>query len=174
MDHSTNLPMTESSSPCTGCTVRREFLRQAFSATASIAALSALGPVFEPAQALAAMTPRGKRAQIRYPVPAVDGVSIDRANEVILSRANGEIYAFALSCPHQNTALKALSKNAGFQCGRHKSKYQPNGTFISGRATRNMDRMHITREGAQVVVDPDVIFESDVEPAKWAAALITL
>lgn len=155
-------------SPCTGCSVRRDFLRQAFTATASIAALTALGP----ANALAALAPRRAGAPVRYPLPAADGVSIDSANEVIISRFNGEVFAFALSCPHQNTALKALSKNGGFQCSRHKSKYQPNGTFISGRATRNMDRMQISRDGAQLVVDPDVIFESDAEPAKWAAALV--
>nr|MBP6773368.1 Rieske 2Fe-2S domain-containing protein [Gemmatimonadaceae bacterium] len=73
---------------------------------------------------------------------------------------------------HQNTALRALPKNAGFQCPRHKSKYQPNGTFINGKATRNMDRMQITRDGAEVVVDPNAIFESDTEPAKWGAALV--
>jgi hypothetical protein len=35
-----------------------------------------------------------------------------------------------------------------------------------------MDRLQITRDGAQVVVDPDVFFESDAEPAKWAAAVV--
>jgi Rieske Fe-S protein len=109
---------------------------------------------------------------VRYALPAADGVSIDKTNEVILCRAGNEIYAFALSCPHENTALKAMSKNAGFQCSRHKSKYKPDGTFVSGRATRNMDRLQITRDGAQVVVDPDVFFESDAEPAKWAAAVV--
>lgn len=162
--------MTDPSSPCSGCSARRDFLRQALATTASIAALTALGP----AQAIAAITPRRSGAPIRYPLPAADGVSIDSTNEVILCRSNGELYAFALSCPHQNTALKALSKNSGFQCSRHKSKYQPNGTFISGRATRNMDRMQISRDGAEAVVEPDTIFESDVEPAKWAAALVKL
>jgi Rieske Fe-S protein len=99
-------------------------------------------------------------------------VSIDSANEVILCRSNGDIFAFALSCPHQNTALKAMPKNAGFQCSRHKSKYLPNGTFVSGRATRNMDRLQIARDGVQIVVDPDIAFESDVAPAKWAAAFV--
>ena len=82
--------------------------------------------------------------------------------------------AFALSCPHQNTALKVLSKNTGFQCGRHKSKYTMNGTFLSGRATRNMDRLPITRSGDTVEVDPEMAFESDRDPAKWAAAVIRL
>ncbi len=159
--------MTDSQSPCSGCSARRDFLRSAITAAASVAALSAFGP----AEALAALAPRAG-GSVRYALPAADGVSIDKTNEVILCRAGNEIYAFALSCPHENTALKAMSKNAGFQCSRHKSKYKPDGTFISGRATRNMDRLQITRDGAQVVVDPDVFFESDAEPAKWAAAVV--
>ena len=159
--------MTDSHSPCSGCSARRDFLRSAITAAASVAALSAFGP----AEAIAALAPRAG-GSVRYALPAADGVSIDKTNEVILCRAGNEIYAFALSCPHENTALKAMSKNAGFQCSRHKSKYKPDGTFISGRATRNMDRLQITRDGAQVVVDPDVFFESDAEPAKWAAAVV--
>lgn len=159
---------SESPSPaCVSCSARREFLRTAVTATV-IAGLSALGPV----QALAALEPRRAGAAVKYPMPTADGVSIDATNEVILCRNGTEVYAFALSCPHQNTALRALPKNGGFQCPRHKSKYQPNGTFVSGRATRNMDRLQISREGTLIVVDPDVAFESDVDPAKWAAAVV--
>ncbi|WP_373065082.1 ubiquinol-cytochrome c reductase iron-sulfur subunit [Gemmatimonas sp.] len=160
--------MSDSCSPCSDCSERRDFLRTALTGAASIAALSALGPV----TALAALAPRVGGGSVRYALPAVDGVSIDGANEVILCRSNGDVFAFALSCPHQNTALKTMPRNAGFQCPRHKSKYLPNGTFVSGRATRNMDRLPITRDGAQIVVDPDIAFESDVDPAKWAAALV--
>lgn len=162
--------MTDSTSPCTGCSGRRDFLRNALTGAASIAALSVIGPI----NAIAALTPRVAGGTIRYALPAADGVSIDSANEVILCRSIGEVYAFALSCPHQNTALKAMPKNAGFQCPRHKSKYLPNGTFVSGRATRNMDRLQITRDGAQIVVDPNIAYESDIDPAKWAAALVKL
>lgn len=155
-------------SSCDGCTARRDFLRQAVSATAAIAGISLLSPV----AIVSALEPRRARGPVRYALPAVDGVSVDTGNEVILCRNAGEVYAFALSCPHQNTALKVMSKGAGFQCPRHKSKYQPNGTFVSGRATRNMDRLQISREGANIVVDPDIAFESDTDPAKWAAAVI--
>jgi Rieske Fe-S protein len=155
-------------SPCDGCNARRTFLRQAVTATAALAGLSLLGPV----QSVAALEPRKGRGAVKYALPAADGVSIDAANEVILCRNAGEVYAFALSCPHQNTALKVMSKNAGFQCPRHKSKYQPNGTFVSGRATRNMDRLQITRDGATITVDPDIAFESDTDPAKWSAAVV--
>ena len=160
--------MTDSHSPCSGCSGRRAFLRTALTGAASIAALSALAPVYT----IAALAPRVAGGSVRYALPATDGVSIDSANDVILCRSNGEVYAFALSCPHQSTALKAMPKNAGFQCSRHKSKYLPNGTFVSGRATRNMDRLQIARDGAQIVVDPDIALESDIDPAKWAAAFV--
>ncbi len=153
---------------CVGCSARRMFLQRAVTATAALAGLSLLGP----ARALSALEPRRARGPVKYALPAADGVSIDTANEIILCRNAGEVYAFALSCPHQNTALKVMPKNAGFQCPRHKSKYHPNGTFVSGRATRNMDRLQITRDGATIAVDPDIAFESDTEPAKWAAAVI--
>jgi Rieske Fe-S protein len=159
----------DSGHDCSSCSARRDFLRTAVTATV-LAGLGSLGPV----RSLVAMEPRRERGSVKYPVPATDGVSIDATNEVILCRNGGEVYAFALSCPHQNTALRALPKNGGFQCPRHKSKYQPNGTFISGRATRNMDRLHVTHEGNLIVVDPDIAYESDTDPAKWAAAVVKL
>ena len=149
------------------CSGRRAFLRDAVAGTLALAGLSALTPW----TALSALEVRDA-GTVKYPIPGADGVSIDTTNEVILCRSKGEVYAFALSCPHQNTALRAMSGGKGFQCPRHKSRYLPNGTFLDGKATRNMDRLQITREGNDVVVDPAVAFESDTEPAKWSAALI--
>ena len=153
---------------CSMCTARRDFLRQTFTVGAALAGVAFLGPV----STAHALEPRAAAGAVKYALPAADGVSIDKVNEVILCRHAGEVYAFALSCPHQNTALKVMPKGAGFQCPRHKSKYQPNGTFVSGRATRNMDRLQITRDGDTITVDPAVAFESDTDPAKWAAAVI--
>jgi nitrite reductase/ring-hydroxylating ferredoxin subunit len=168
--------MSDTRSPaCDSCSARRDFLRRAVGATV-LAGLGTL-PVHT-LSALASASPSpasgAPRATLKYPVPAADGVSVDSANEVILCRSAGEVFAFALSCPHQNTALKVLPKNAGFQCPKHKSKYKSNGTFISGRATRNMDRLQITRDANLVVVDPNVAFESDSDPARWAAAVVKL
>jgi Rieske Fe-S protein len=108
----------------------------------------------------------------RYPFPAADGVTIDRKEQVIVVRSQGHIYAFNLSCPHENTALKWLPKDMRFQCPKHESKYQPNGTFISGRATRNMDRLAIRHEGSDLIVDLSHIVKSDTDAAGWAAATI--
>jgi cytochrome b6-f complex iron-sulfur subunit len=105
-----------------------------------------------------------------YPIPAADGTFIDKDAQVILVRFQNTVYAFNLSCPHQNTALHWLAKDNRFQCPKHKSKYQPDGTFISGRATRNMDRFALRKDGNKVVVDLDQWFRSDKQAAQWAAA----
>jgi len=108
----------------------------------------------------------------QYPWPAADGVTIDRKEQVIIVRYRGQVFAFNLSCPHENTALKWLQKDMRFQCPKHESKYQPNGTFMSGRATRNMDRLSIRRDGASLFVDLSHIIKSDTDAAAWAAAAL--
>jgi Rieske Fe-S protein len=109
-----------------------------------------------------------------YPLPASDGVTIDRDAQVILVRHQNRVYAFALACPHENTALRWRQQDVRFQCPRHESKYQPDGTFISGRATRNMDRFAVRLAGDTVVVDLNRWFRSDRQPAEWNAAVVAL
>ena len=172
LHHPRPLIMSESTgaSACSGeCSGRREFLRDALRTAALVSGLSALAP-FTRLSALDI----GPAGTVRYPIPAKDGVSIDTANEVMICRFNGDVFAFSLACPHQNTALRALPGSKGFQCPRHKSRYQPDGTFIKGKATRNMDRLPFTREANDVVVDPTIAYESDKEPAKWASAVVRI
>jgi Rieske Fe-S protein len=113
-------------------------------------------------------------AESTYPLPAADGVTIDRATQVILVRFQQRAYAFNLACPHENTALRWKERDGRFQCPRHESQYQPDGTFISGRATRNMDRFAISRVGDRIVVDLDRLFRSDQEAQEWRAAAVAL
>lgn len=164
-------------SDCTNCdpTGRRDFLR-----TATAALSVALGSL--------AMTPREAAAlplsllrsleregdEVTYPIPAKDGVTIDDNNEVILVRWQSQAYAFNLSCPHQNTALRYLAADNRFQCPKHKSKYQPDGTFISGRATRNLDRFAIRKDGSKLIVDVGAMYKSDKQAAGWAAAKVAV
>jgi Rieske Fe-S protein len=113
-----------------------------------------------------------KDEKITYAIPAADGVRIDKDNEVILVRWQGAVYAFNLSCPHQRTALRWNAAAKEFQCPKHKSKYTPSGSFISGRATRGMDRFAVTRQGGNVIVDGDEMFEEDENEAEWKAAFV--
>ena len=164
--------------PCCDCPLapdRREFVKHALSA--AVGALIALGI---PAGLAASIVPTviSPRRRIggdpSYPIPAADGVQIDKDNQVILVRWKNVVYAFNLSCPHQNTALRWHESDGQFQCPKHHSKYQPDGTFISGRATRNMDRFTITRSGNEVVVNVNAMHKSDADSAAWAAAEIRL
>jgi len=109
-----------------------------------------------------------------YPLAATDGVTIDKEAQVILVRFQGKAYAFNLACPHENTALRWRAQDGRFQCPRHESKYLPDGTFISGRATRHMDRLGIRLAGDRLVVDVSRYFRSDAQPTEWAAAAVAL
>ena len=154
------------------CASRREFLQlTCVTFTAAALGLNAADATALPI-AFADGSPAG--SEHRYPLPAADGVTIDRKEQVILVRYQGHIYGFNLSCPHENTALKWLPKDMRFQCPKHDSKYQPSGTFMSGRATRNMDRLAIRKEGDALFVDLSHIIKSDVDPSGWAAATIAI
>jgi Rieske Fe-S protein len=109
-----------------------------------------------------------------YPLPSADGVSIDKTTQVILVRLQGKVMAFNLACPHENTALRWKQAVGRFECTKHDSKYSPDGTFIGGRATRNMDRLAIVRDGASVVVDLTNLVKSDSQSKEWAAAVIAV
>ena len=153
---------------------RRDFLRDAAIGVAGVMATFGLARSASalPVSMIKALA-RGK-AGITYAISAADGVQIDRDNEVILARYQDAVYAFNLSCPHQRTALRWNDVDKQFQCPKHHSKYDPKGDFISGRATRGMDRLAITRQGANVVVDIDQMYKEDEDTPKWTTAFVKL
>ena len=161
---------------CSACPLvsgRREFLREA-----SAIALAAIGlalPIRSARANVLASALSGRGKFLSYPVPAADGVDLDRDNEVILVRFQSAVYAFSLSCPHQNTALRWSDAVGRFQCPKHHSQYTPDGVFITGRATRNMDRLMIRRDAANnIVVDPDTLYRSDENPDEWKNAVVKI
>ena len=166
---------------CSSCPVadaieRRDFFREA--AARALTALGALAllPANGAAMSLAFISGSGSRMAKTYPVPAVDGVSIDKQESVIIARFNDRAYAFSLACPHQNTALRWEERNKRFQCPKHKSRYQPDGVFIEGRATRGLDRFAISREGqaSELQVNLDALYRQDQHRAQWEAAFVPL
>ena len=152
------------------CSSRREFLQTVGCFAGALASIGLS------AEALAA--PIGlidscqPGAEKIYPIPAADGVSVDRAAQVILVRSNSHVFAFALSCPHQNAAVKWIPQHNQFECTKHDSHYTADGTHVSGRATRNLDRMPIRKEGNRLHVDTAHVFESDKDAAGWNAATV--
>jgi nitrite reductase/ring-hydroxylating ferredoxin subunit len=180
----------ENASPdrdCGGCSLhdaltapaameRRAFLRAAGMALASVGLLSTGARVADAmlvrsSNALAPIA-GDRRNEKRYAVPAIDGVSIDKDNSVIVARAAGKVFAFSLACPHQNTALRWDATDHQFMCPKHKSHYRSDGTFIEGRATRDMDRLPIRRVGDELVIDVDKIYQQDDNQAEWTAAFV--
>jgi len=147
---------------------RREFLH-AGGCFALILAAAGLSPT----STFAWVTGSQEDGLRRYPVPSTDGVSVDRNAQVMLVRVQNEVVALSLVCPHQNAAVKWLETDHRFQCTRHNSRYQPDGTYMSGRATRNMDRFPIRKEGGSLLVDVTRVYQSDRDPAGWRAAFAT-
>lgn len=152
---------------------RREFLQVAgcFGVAVALLGLKSADAAALPVAFTDGSAAGGER---QYPIPATDSVNVDRQASLIVARFNGHAYVFALSCPHQNNAVKWLPKDHRFQCTKHDSQYQPDGVHTSGRATRNLDRYAIRRSGDSLFVDTHRWFQSDKDPSGWAAATIAL
>jgi nitrite reductase/ring-hydroxylating ferredoxin subunit len=117
-------------------------------------------------------TPQGDER--RYAIPPADSVNIDRSAQMIVVRYQGHAFVFALSCPHQNYAVKWVEGDHRFHCTKHDSVYEEDGRHVSGRATRNMDRYAIRRDGDAIVVNIHKWFESDKDPNEWNGATIAV
>ena len=161
---------------CTGCPIeRRVFLRDAGITAAAV--LAALGVPASTARALPARPVRAlasRGSERAYAIPSTDGVAIDKEESVIVARVQNTAYAFSLACPHQNTALRWDDGEKRFQCPKHHSRYEPDGTFIEGRATRSMDRFAVRVDAARLMVDLDRLYREDEDPALWKAAFVKL
>jgi len=154
---------------CCSCVqTRRQFVGLSATTLAALVGMPLPGAIVE-ASAL-----QSNGDQHAYAIPAADGVTIDKATQVILVRQQGKVFVFNLSCPHENTALRWRNGDNRFQCPKHESKYQPDGTFTSGRATRHMDRFAAKRDGDSIVVNLAVLYQSDKQPAEWAAAFVAV
>jgi nitrite reductase/ring-hydroxylating ferredoxin subunit len=163
---------------CGGCELanRRTFLTQA--AAIVVGAMVGLGMSADRAMAMPLGIVNGVRLSngkdASYPIPAADGATIDRDNDVIIARYQGHVFAFGLACPHQNTALRWVAAEGRFQCPKHKSKYAPDGTFLSGRATRSMDRYAVRKDGTNIVVSLDSLYEQDKQQSAWESAFVAV
>lgn len=172
--HDSNAQPVVEPAGCDECPLhsRRDFLRDAAAGVAAALGLTGLAasPILAQVEPIAALAAAG--TERRYAIPATDAVQVDAENDVILARAAGHVYAFALACPHQRTALRWEAANNRFRCPKHKSTFRPDGTFIEGKATRPMDRHAIRRDGDAAVVNLDVVHRFDKAPAEWEAAVV--
>jgi Rieske Fe-S protein len=160
---------------CAGADDRRDFLKRATVLVAG--ALAGVAGAASPPAALAVTLGRplgSSGADLTYPIPAADGATVDRDNAVIIVRFQGKVFAFNLSCPHENAAVRWKPAVSRFECSRHDSRYDMAGTYTSGRATRNMDRFVVKRSGETIVVDVSRLIQSDTQKAQWEAAAVSL
>lgn len=151
---------------------RRDFLRVGLMA---VGALAALGATPDRLAALERAVATGRRvgSELRYPLPTADGATVDRANDVIIARFNGEAIAFVLECPHRGENVRWQANRNRFFCPKHESTFEPDGTRIQGKAERGLDRYAIRREGDELVVTTTEKFRSSNAEA-WAAAKVAL
>ncbi|HYW09103.1 MAG TPA: Rieske (2Fe-2S) protein [Longimicrobium sp.] len=163
----------EPPSGCEGCGSRRDFLRDAAGVLAGV--LLGLGASAERVQAIPIETATPLHVagpELTLAVPSADGATVYAAHSLILARYAGAVYAFSLACPHQRAALRWLGPQGRFQCSKHKSRYRPDGVYVSGRATRGMDRFALRRHEGNVVVDLSRRLREDEEREAWSAALV--
>jgi nitrite reductase/ring-hydroxylating ferredoxin subunit len=163
---------------CEACplvTDRRAFLRQTALLVAGTLAATGLSPSAAFASGARYIAPLATRgSQRRYDLPSVDGVAIDSANDVILARWQGHVYAFSLLCPHRGTRLVWHADESRVFCPKHKARFRADGAHDSGRSTRSLDRYALHLEGGAVVVELDTLYRVDVNPAGWNAAVIAI
>jgi nitrite reductase/ring-hydroxylating ferredoxin subunit len=110
----------------------------------------------------------------RYGVPGTVGAFVDAAHELLLVRWSRRVYAFALTCPHRGATLNWQQTSGGVYCPKHKARFLANGTHTSGRATRDLDRIGIQREGDSVAVDLATRLRPDQVATAWSAAQMAL
>ena len=70
--------------------------------------------------------------------------------------------------------LRRRPAEARFECSKHDSVYRLDGVYLGGRATRNMDRFPVKRQGNSVVVKVATMIQSDMNKAEWEAAVIAV
>jgi hypothetical protein len=107
----------------------------------------------------------------RFP-PPMPSRSIARRRSFSSASTSGR-WPSTWRAPREHGAAVAAGRRT-VPVSRHGSKYQPDGTFISGRATRNMDRFAIRHEGDKLIVDVNRLYRSDQQKADWDSAVVTL
>jgi nitrite reductase/ring-hydroxylating ferredoxin subunit len=165
---------------CTDCPVaaagRRAFLRDVGLMVATVfAAGAAASPAFALTSSISETRATSSRGLLRtYAVPTSDSISIDLANEVILARWQNRVYAFSLKCPHRGARLEWIESEKRIFCPKHKARFIADGTHASGRASRDLDRYRLSRQGGSVVVELGSVLRADQDADAWKAAVIAV
>lgn len=161
----------------TGCATRRSFLRDIAVAAAGALALTGSTAGRALADSVTEVHPSPVpfgTPTVLYPIPAGDAMQVDIRNEVILARWNNRLYAFSLRCPHRGAKLEWRQSESRVFCPKHEARFMPNGTHDSGRASRDLDRYEILRQGNSIAVSLGRVLRSDQDSEAWSAAVISI
>jgi nitrite reductase/ring-hydroxylating ferredoxin subunit len=168
--------------PCEGCPVatsRRTFLRDAaLAAAAAIAAVSIGKPAAAFAETVSEIGPtsasNARLPERAYAIPPADSVSVDVGNDVMLARWQNRVYAFSLTCPHKGAQLEWRIAEQRVYCPKHKARFLSDGSHVSGRGSRDLDRYGIRRGAEGIVVDLRRAYRADTDNAAWSRAVVSL
>jgi nitrite reductase/ring-hydroxylating ferredoxin subunit len=178
-DRSTDAARRPACEGCPAMTSRRAFLRDA--AVAAAGAVAAVS-IARPARAFAATVseiaptsaPGAELLERSYAMPATDSVSVDVGNDVILARWQNRVYAFSLKCPHKGARLEWRDSERRVYCPKHKARFLADGSHVSGRGSRDLDRYAIRRATDGIVVDLRRRYRADTDGEAWARAVVSL
>lgn len=91
-------------------------------------------------------------------LPPVDSAPVGNpSGKYWLSNTKDGVLALSMVCTHLGCLFKWVPTNNRFECPCHGSKFQANGTYISGPAPRNLDRFAVTVKtpGGPVATDAE-------------------
>lgn len=167
---------SESCGECVIAQSRRAFLRDTgLAAAAALAAIALTRPTVAFAENVREVAALPSALPERsYPIPADDSVSVDVANGVIIARWENRLYAFSLKCPHKGARLEWRAAEQRIFCPKHKARFGVEGSHLSGRSSRDLDRYALRRDGGGVVVDLGRVHRADKNPVEWDAAVVAL
>lgn len=164
---------------CGDCPIvngRRAFLRDiAVTAVAALGGIALTRPTLAFAETVEAIAPvRSRLLERSYVMPTGDSVSVDVANDVILARWENRVYAFSLKCPHKGARLEWRASERRVFCPKHKARFLGDGSHVSGRGKRDLDRYEVRAQGNRVVVNLGRLYRQDSHPAEWRSAVVSL
>lgn len=166
----------ESCGDCPIVNSRRGFLRDiALAAVAALGAIALNKPTLALAETIEEIEPlRSSLFERSYAMPRADSVSVDAANDVILARWENRVYAFSLKCPHKGARLEWRAPEQRVFCPKHKARFLADGSHVSGRGKRDLDRYDVRIGGNGIVVNLGRLYRQDTDPAGWKSAVVAL
>lgn len=102
-----------------------------------------------------------------YPEPGVYEKFKDTNNTWIVRDADGQLFALSTICTHLGCIPNWLNADKKFKCPCHGSGFYENGVNFEGPAPRPLERLKVTVDGQNLIVDKSVKFRQEL--GQWTA-----